>query len=952
MRQFILMTTILLCMGCQKQSAPTPSQTEDAPSGPDVTVSTAADASSAKKDKAETEPAVNATPSADAAAAEDKCRAITCSVHQTCIDGQCVCGGVALSPQDAATWECVDDMFRCYRAEGCAKEGAVNPQRTVLEPPKDDANVVIPKRNPTEQADLIPLDPKAEYPIVAPIKPLPYSDKYPLPYYDESMDVSAHDEDTETRYCDGVPCKGICRNNLCYDEPGEDFYNETISSGSGDGGGDPDDDTWVCKNMDGCRDKFGIYYAWGESFAPTGEARMVEQELYISELTDKYPQYKKCLDDVSFLDFEDLYNRHFEIPDQFVCNDKGEFVCKLDKCCCGKGECAKGEICTSSGKCEGNGRHDPTPAVCGVYAKQQPPKEGEYRPNYGKMCQKDGGCRCGNTICAKAAECHNGSCYCAGVVSPGHEYECKQGQWKCTDPEKCAPEQLYKQPVCGYKERIGDGYICRMIVDPDVPRPVHNNPYVDDDDPHYDKYEWQCGLSGGCTCGETQCSKGESCIDGVCYCGRKRALAAQGWACENGKLLCTQEDGCDCAGNAKNKGEFCFLEANLFADERQYPDKPHPCGGTICPARTRCLEGQCLFYSTPQKLSVPNEYQSNWGFPQCNRAEGCTCADMKCQKGEFCHQNRCLKTPTSVEIAGHTVEYVPVRIEQLPYNAYSSNVRKGDTVFIPQESENKAEYWSFEYQQKRAFPYEFTKEIDGNYSFMNHSGVDFIRQYGLERYYRSTQHHGTCRGVPYPKNSSGFVCIVGAIEDITEYGNTQLIRYLPNEIGWMCSQKDGCTCGEEKCGYQQTCIDAQCMDFTWIKQVQYVHDNDSETEDHVSGEDIVWMIDNVPCTQPDGCPCGETRCYKGGKCYYNEYCEYKGYDIQYKSMPDGGCASDDRQNVEIKDNGTCVKGKYLYEPYLYLYHKDLGLECIREKCPCGEVQCDKGHYCAEPGRCI
>ena len=957
MRKSILLSVILLCIGCQKQPA-----SDQAPAGtvpaPEAAVPAAAEAPTIEAPAIEeTKPETALAPEQAQAPAEptvdEKCKDIACGVHQTCVEGQCTCGGVALSPQDAASWECVDDRFRCYRAEGCAKEGAVNPQSTVLEPPKDDANAAIPPKIPTEMADLIPLDPKAEYPIVAPIKPLPYSDEYTPPGYDDSMDITEIKGDNRvTGYCDGAPCDGICRNNLCYDEPGDDFVLETISSGSGDGGGDPDDSTWVCDNMEGCKAKYGTYYVWGESFAPTGKARMTEQNNYIDEITNKYPQYQKCLDDISFFEFEDLYNRHFEIPNQFVCNDNGEFVCKLDKCCCGKGECAKGEICTSSGKCEGNGKHDPTPAVCGAYAKQVPPKEGEYRPDYDKMCQTDGGCKCGSTICAKAAECHNGSCFCAGVISPGNEYECKQGQWKCTDPEKCPPEQLYKQPVCGQKKRIGDGYVCRLIVDPDVPRPVHDNPYVDDDDPHYDKYEWQCGLSGGCACGQGQCGKGEACIDGVCYCGRKRALAAPGWACESGKLVCAQDEGCDCAGYTKNKGDSCFIQANLFADENEYKDKPHPCGDVICPQRTRCIQNQCLFFSTPQRLSNPQEYVSNWGFPQCNRAEGCACGELRCQKGEFCHQNRCLKNPTSVEIDGHTVEYVPVEIEQLQYHPYSGHIRKGDIVFIPRENEGSSEDWSFGYQQDRAFPYQFTKEIDGDESLDNHSGVDFVQRYGFERYYRNTQYKATCRGVPYPKNSSGFACIVGVVEETKEYGNVRYISYFPNEIGWLCSQKDGCACGEAKCGYKQTCIDGQCQDFTWIKHVSYIHETDYETDDHIGGEITTFMSDHDLCGKAEGCPCGETRCYKGGRCYYNEYCEYRGHDIDYTSLSNGGCASERSNGIKINDNGTCIKDKYLYEPHLYLNHYDLGLECIQEKCPCGEVQCDKGHFCAEPGRCI
>ncbi|MBO4349769.1 MAG: hypothetical protein J6A01_02340 [Proteobacteria bacterium] len=927
MRNSILLTTIILFMGCQNQPAADKATSEPAHSATAEPLT-----NESVSDSVPEQPHVEPNN-------EQKCAPISCGAHQICVEGQCACGDVRMTPQDAATWECVDGMFRCYREEGCTKDGGTSKQGTLLgEPPtKDDENDAA---KPIDITKLPPLEPNARYYENPPVKSLPYSNQYIEPIFDSSMDIKYHHDDViRPKYCDGVVCDGICRNQICYEKPGADFKKERISSNNGNVTGDPKDDTWVCASIDGCKTKYGTWYTFGESFAPTGQASMTSKDDYVSKIVERFPQYKEELDKHFFIDFEDFKYLHFEIPNQYELDEYSNYICRLGQCCCGKGECTKDEICTDKGKCrilnaDSPNEHEPRPAVCGVYAKQTPPKEDEYRPDYEKMCPKDDGCPCGDALCPKASECHDGTCTCAGVPSPGSEYECKQGKWKCTDPEKCSPDQLYQQAFCGEKAHIGNGYVCRMIVDPDVPRTKHHNPYVGDDDPHYDQYEWQCGLSGGCACGDTQCLKGESCIDGECYCGRKRALAAEGWRCENGRMICSQEDGCDCVGIPKTKGDSCYPYEGLFADEEEYEDAPHVCGDNHCPAATKCNKGQCLFYSTPQKISKPDEYISNWGFPQCNQSEGCSCGEKQCKQGEFCHQNTCLKTPTLLAFFDHTIEYVPVPIEQ--FNEVEHNLRNGDYAFVPNDSA-----WKFGYRDNKALPYQYYNPYDiGEESpVVNHSGVDFVRQYAFEKYYRTRRLNDSCRGVPYPKGSSGFACIVGIIKATDNYPDLEIIRYLPNEIGWICTENNGCTCGESSCSYQQSCIDQQCVDFTWIKNnIPY-----KTSMDYYSKEEQVYAKYYTICEQKEGCPCGKTQCYFDGFCMFNEYCHYSG--PHNETMCPG-------IDTTINDNGTCSNGKYLYGPFLYQNTLEHGLMCLQDKCACGEVECAKGHYCVEPGRCI
>ena len=940
------------------------------------------------------------------------------------------CGDIMLSPQDAAQWECVNGMYRCSHEEGCFKDGRLYQQNTVLAPSEEtEKNVDI--NTDMLQSGFIPLEPNAKYPIVPAIKPLPYSnddpDKDEIELEEKSVkdelnsETDASDSDNSTNEADDSNDEADDSNDEADDsnddseygaKPGEGFELEPCSYIDGDGVGFPKNKLWICTNIEGCKTDDGTYYTFGEDYNPLN----INCSIYIrrnSKYSDSIDaqNYTKCFDWPDEL--YDISTRHFEIPNQFICNEHQQLVCQKDKCCCGRGECSKGEICTGSGKCrvpvpgedddyddyDNKHTHDPKPVKCGVYAKEKPPQKGVYRPDFRKMCYKASGCKCGDTICPKSTECHDGICRCAGVPSPGKAYECKHNKWVCTDPENCSPEELYKEEYCGGKHRIGEGYVCRVIDDPDIPRPKHNNPYVSDDDPMYDQFEWQCGLSGGCTCGKTQCHRGESCIDGACYCGRKEAMQSSGWICDNGKVYCSQKEGCDCFDHTWKKGGSCYLEKMIFGDESKYKTEPHQCGDQMCPAGTQCMDGQCIFFSTPYKLAKPEEYISNWGFPQCNMTEGCTCGDIQCRYGEFCYRNRCMKTPASAEINGHTIDYVPVAIKEL--KGWFNEGRRKDIVFIPQEYYADPEIWSIGYKHRRLLPYKYEQEpsnyYEGGYDIENHSGIDFIKQYVFNK-----PEKDTCRDVPYPEKSSGFVCLVGVTESSYEYGNTVYARYLPNEIGWICSQKEGCTCGENKCSYRQTCIDQKCDDFTWIKSVKYGHKIDDETkkkdDEHAAwmcnqrdgcacGDnkcdyeqicidqkcescigitlrnielkddegityydyDSVWLCDSELCNKPEGCPCGKTQCYLGGKCFYNEYCHYNGntdykYNYKYKGCPG--------KDTEINLNGTCNNGKYIYSPYLYENDPELGLKCLQEKCTCGDIQCSKGQDCTWPGTCV
>ncbi len=957
MRKSMLAIAVLLCIGCQNNPTPekAPGETAEQPKAAaespktaepvEATAPTAAEptktaesaeaaAPTAAEPPKAAEPEDTAAPLQEPAPAEavvdEKCKDIACGVHQTCEEGLCVCGEIKLMPQDAATWECVDDHFRCYRKAGCSKEGETSPKSTVLGERLNNYHRTF------DSSTLIPLDPNGKYPAVTPIKPLPYSKKYRAKSAEDAIDYI--DVAQKFKYCDGVKCNGICQNNICFEALGKDFVRATTESGQGGANNDPKEETWVCPKLEGCWTKYGEYYRFGQSFELTGEST---DNSILSKIEDRFPSIDT--DDYRYTDMSGLGYLHLEIPNQY----DGDVVCLLDKCCCGEGECAKGEKCMEGGEClkpDTEETYLPKHKACGKIPKQKPPKKGEYRPDYDKMCFDDIGCKCDQTVCPKTAECHDGKCFCTGVESPGAGYECKQGVWKCTDPEICPPEELYKQQYCGDKARIGDGYICRKIVDPDTRRTYRTNPRLGDDSWHYDIYRWQCAVSEGCNCGNTQCSKGESCIDGECYCGFKRTLAATGWTCESGQMVCAQETGCDCFDTRKKKGESCSS-----GDGVAYRNKDHLCGDVICSGGTQCLNGKC---------TEPGEYVPNWGFLQCNWDEGCTCGDMKCKKDEFCRQNRCIRTPTYIEAEGHMVEYVPVAIEEFD----SDFIRFHDTVFIPQQNTYSSDLWSFGYDHKSAAPEPYQDPLyEGgwDHELINDSSEEFIKAYGFEQYYR-TPHasSATCRGVPFPKDSSGFVCIVGVSAEVEGEGMLDYVRYYPNEIGWMCSLKEGCPCGGSKCSYQQSCIDQKCDDFSWIKHVRYIDEDDPEYEKYKDYNELannkkitLRRIDHEVCQKDEGCPCGETYCYKGGSCYYNEYCYY-----DYRGPHEGGCPDDGNSTdvyiAGINKNGTCHNYKYMYPPYLYRNDPDLSLECIQKKCSCGEIQCTKGEYCVEPGRCI
>ena len=675
----------------------------------------------------------------------DKCKDVACGVNQTCEEGMCSCGGVKLSAQDAATWECVDERFRCYRKEGCTITKELSTVLTVLDTygftHEHDTTSEIITAKPYKK--LIPIDPNAKYPDMPKRKP----ELYQEPDFDDSMNVHYSDSD----YCDGAPCDyedHFCLFDICFEEPGVDFESGSACT-QGDGTGCPEVGSWVCNDINGCETKYGNY-TLGDEFELGSSFQGLTLDSFFEKVTDEYPSFEDCFEGESL---SELYNRHFEIKNQYRCNHKKQFVCQVDKCCCGQGECSKGEICSDDGECiipntkqkaesgnetdseqnkESVNKYKPTPKACGIYAKQKKLKRGEFRIDIDKMCLSSQGCKCGDTICSKSSECHDGKCICAGVESPGEGYECKQWKWKCTDPEICPPKKLYKQPKCGKNDRIGDGYICRAIEDPDVPVPNYHNVYVDDHSDDFFRYQWQCALSDGCKCGKTQCNIGESCINGECFCGRKRALAAPGWVCTTNhshdtisKLVCTQDEGCDCFGNIRKKGEYCYLEENLF--KTGINDNTQECKDIHCPEGANCINGQCIFYSSPQKIDNPGEYVSNWGFPQCNMEEGCTCGESQCKKDEYCHQNACMKIPTSIEVNGQMIEFVT-------FEYSSGKVLPG-------------------YNKKSTYPYNFTRPKSYSET-INKSGVDFIRQYGFERYYR-TQHKDTCRGIPYPKNEIG-----------------------------------------------------------------------------------------------------------------------------------------------------------------------------------------------------
>ena len=107
------------------------------------------------------------------------------------------------------------------------------------------------------------------------------------------------------------------------------------------------------------------------------------------------------------------------------------------------------------------------------------------------------------------------------------------------------------------------------------------------------------------------------------------------------------------------------------------------------------------------------------------------------------------------------------------------------------------------------------------------------------------------------------------------------------------------------------------------------------------------------CMADEGCACGDGRCSKFARCDHGQCV----YDSVYMAM---ACGVDQtmwgaRSRADMR--GWCQCGASLVPPYMngYMCNRDWdedGMQCwLKAGCACGDVTCQYGDYCLEPGKC-
>lgn len=516
----------------------------------------------------------------------------------------------------------------------------------------------------------------------------------------------------QTQWCDGKACDGECVEGVCHPIRGKIGFH-------GDG--------WVCLDADGC-ERDGVWFMPGsESNADYASAASYERRYRAHQIVsdaDRFAQHRHyqfakyaylygwddCLRAVSQNGVEDVIDDHWEeiiaSHDRYACEpEKSEdseeetaytlkFRCAQEVCRCGGSLCMAGEFC-SEGQC----------FAAGVSFDDEPTAQAE----------------CGGIVISSAEVCEWGQRFCADEKSgtraayPGdreaqsaHPFLCARSSdgrrgWICRAPS-CLMHDGGSVPYG--TEIYADTMRYRGVAAPDLGYRLH-----------FEGADggWLCAdASAGCRCGEERCAVGEVCADGACMCGKAKRPQGAGWACVDAHWQCTLEsgcadgdavcpkngvrrgadclcggavvttsearcdggavkgwqclaaDGCRCEGVRIAQGEMCYSgrflseNAQAFAQNR----KPYSCGETVCPAYTRCYEGQCLFRGSGQAVETGSGYVSHYGFPRCMSKEGCRCGDQICERKAYCRDGKCLKYPTYGVCDGKTVAVNRVAAEQ------------------------------------------------------------------------------------------------------------------------------------------------------------------------------------------------------------------------------------------------------------------------------------------------
>ena len=146
---------------------------------------------------------------------------------------------------------------------------------------------------------------------------------------------------------------------------------------------------------------------------------------------------------------------------------------------------------------------------------------------------------------------------------------------------------------------------------------------------------WTCTLEEGCECGGKKCPQNAACVDETCLCGKdiitpdaQCSLYCTNEACSrNGIGIRCTEKSCACGSTQCTQGEIC-RNGQCYCDDKLSLGTDYVCSVLENTAFAR--------FDASQVRHAPNKR-----IQKCNKPEGCACGDMTCPQNARCDKNEC-----------------------------------------------------------------------------------------------------------------------------------------------------------------------------------------------------------------------------------------------------------------------------------------------------------------------
>ncbi len=487
----------------------------------------------------------------------------------------------------------------------------------------------------------------------------------------------------------------------------------------------------------------------------------------------------------------------------------------------------------------------------------------------GLSCQSETGCSCGNSYCAKNAICTLDGCMCNDDELPilGKEdiagYVCKQYSDDglicliCTLPDgcKCGDTYCAKNANC-----TADGCQCGLedlpVLNKEDIAEYECKRYVKDDDNGL-----ICKSATGCKCGDTYCPQDAFCTKKGCECDDDIIPVLEKeesseykcvWYSEDGEstgLVCISDDGCKCGSNYCAKNAICTKDGCECDDEitpvlskkdiASYEcftsestedegkglicqsDKGCTCGDSYCAKNARCTKDGCDCndddYPELSQEDVTS-YVCYWDIMEgkkyekdttgngliCQSEDGCKCGDSYCAMNARCTENGCDCNDESMP-----------EFEKKDLAGYTCN-------------------WDDDYKDD-----------------LNKTGLFCTSKTGCKCGNSYCPENGTC-------TTDGCLCTSNSLPVLSQKDLEMYTCYIDSSkaTGLLCESESGCKCGDDICPLGAGCTDLGCE---CGKLDIFLEPGEAKS--------FVCQDGKMICIDAKGCTCGSEHCKKGKACF-------------------------------------------------------------------------------------